>query len=154
MINETQTFNIIEAKSSDIEEMKSVLKSYQLPTEDIDFKKSTFWIIRDGKQIIACVGLEQYKPFGLVRSLGVNKEYRNLGLAIQLHNEVLQYARSWGMHSLYLLTTTADKFFEKQGWIFYARTAVPEVLKQTAEFTNICPNSAVCMKYDLTYTSS
>lgn len=46
---------------------------------------------------------------------------------------------------LYLLTTTAEKYFYKFGFQAINRVDVPEVISQTKKFQDICPLSAVAM---------
>jgi len=46
-----------------------------------------------------------------------------------------------------LLTTTADGFFQKQGWKVIHRNEVPEKIKTSTEFASICPSTAICMKF-------
>ena len=46
---------------------------------------------------------------------------------------------------MFLLTTTAESYFGKRGYSTTPREAVPEVIRNTKEFANICPGSAVLM---------
>jgi amino-acid N-acetyltransferase len=46
---------------------------------------------------------------------------------------------------LYLLTTTAEKYFPGFGFDQTPREAVPVEVQQTAEFKEICPSSATVM---------
>jgi amino-acid N-acetyltransferase len=47
---------------------------------------------------------------------------------------------------LYLLTTTAEDFFNKEGYEVINRDDVPESIKNTSEFSSVCPSSAIVMK--------
>jgi len=44
-----------------------------------------------------------------------------------------------------LLTTTAEKFFGTLGFTVVDRSKLPETIRKTNEFLNLCPTSAVCM---------
>jgi amino-acid N-acetyltransferase len=49
------------------------------------------------------------------------------------------------VETLYLLTTTAAPFFERYGYGAVAREEVPRPIRDTTEFTDLCPASATCM---------
>ena len=91
------------------------------------------------------VGLEIYGTVALLRSLAVapDGQGRGLGAALLAHAE--RAARQRGITALYLLTTTAEAFFARRGYVRLPRQAAPPVLRQTAEFAALCPASAVCL---------
>jgi amino-acid N-acetyltransferase len=49
------------------------------------------------------------------------------------------------LQEIYLITTTAAPFFEKQGFLQVDRARVPEAIRQTAQFTGGCPATATVM---------
>jgi amino-acid N-acetyltransferase len=49
------------------------------------------------------------------------------------------------VNSIYLLTETAEGFFSKEGFKKIAREQVPPSIKQTHEYSTLCPEDAVCM---------
>jgi amino-acid N-acetyltransferase len=51
-----------------------------------------------------------------------------------------------GIEEFYLLTTTADKFFARNGFEVIDRNKVPSSIAGTNEFDSICPATAVCMR--------
>ena len=53
--------------------------------------------------------------------------------------------------SSYLLTMTAADFFQKIGYEVNQRDKVPESIKKTEEFKNVCPVSAACLFKDLDF---
>ena len=67
---------------------------------------------------------------------------------ISLCSELVGLAKLKGVLEIYLLTTTAEGFFRRNGFERIERKIVPEVIKQTTEFTSLCPSSAVCMKME------
>jgi amino-acid N-acetyltransferase len=58
----------------------------------------------------------------------------------------LEQADAAGIEEVYLLTTTAEKYFPRFGFNRTARSAVPEAVKASAEFQGACPDTAVVMK--------
>lgn len=136
-------------EKSDIRRIKSLLKSADLPYEDIDLSKQDFIISVRSEKIIGIVGLEPYDECGLLRSLAVEDTYRGHGIGRALVMEMTGHAREKGIKYLFLLTLTADRFFEKEGFERISRESMPEAIQNTTEFTSICPVSSVCMKKEI-----
>jgi hypothetical protein len=87
-------------------------------------------------------GLEVFGSVALLRSLAVAPEARGLGHGKTLVDSIEGYARGLGVTELYLLTTTARPFFESLGYALADRSAAPESIRATREFSSICPGSA------------
>lgn len=147
MFMEEMTFRAGEI--NDIHKIKSLLKSADLPYEDIDLARQDFIAIAQGTKIIGTVGLETYGESGLLRSLAVEDAFRGFGLGRALAREMIGHAKDSGIKQLYLLTMTADRFFEKEGFEKISRESVPGAVKNTTEFTSICPVSSICMKKEV-----
>jgi amino-acid N-acetyltransferase len=62
-----------------------------------------------------------------------------------LVEQLLERAEKAGVDELYLLTTTAEKYFPKFGFTRTTRSAVPDSLKSSAEFRGACPDTAIVM---------
>ena len=134
------------ARSSDEPQLKQLLAECELPYEDITPSHlQHFLVLWDGAQLIGVIGLELLGTFALLRSLAVQVRYRGQGIGSQLTRQAEEYARSYEVEALYLLTTTAESFFAKQGHHTVGRNAVPAVVQETAEFRSICPSTAICM---------
>lgn len=99
--------------------------------------------------VTGVVGLELKNNTALLRSLAVIEPQRSKGLATQLVREIEKYARSQQIDTLYLLTLTAERFFAKQGYRKTDRQSAPPEIQDTAEFNKLCPQTAVCMKKQL-----
>ena len=124
----------------------NLLAACELPYQDITPSKlGQFWTLRDGDSVVGVVGLELYGNIGLLRSLAVLTRYRGRGLGSELLSKAEERARSQGIETLYLLTTTADEFFVRRGYERVERDSAPDAIKETAEFRSLCPDSAVCM---------
>jgi len=133
------------AKKSDLKEITKLLLDNQLPTTDITENTVQLFVGLINNEIIGVIGLEKYKPFGLLRSLAVSDEYKNHKIGEKLIKYLFDFCFSDKIEELYLLTTTAEKYFSKFGFQKIEREKVPEVIKQTKEFKDICPVSAVVM---------
>ena len=144
----TVPFEIEKPIAEDLQEVKQLLRQNKLPVEDIA-DLLHFFIVRKDKKIIGVIGLEVYNQYGLLRSMATSATYRNLGLAASLVDKLLQYAAELGLKEMYLLTETAEKYFEKRSFHKIERESVPEAIKQSKEFSHLCPSSAVVMKKDI-----
>ncbi len=91
------------------------------------------------------VGVEVYGEVGLLRSLAVEEALRGRGFAERLMQEAETYARANGVKTLYLLTTTAAKFFVALGYAEAPREAAPEAVRATSQFASLCPASSILM---------
>ena len=47
--------------------------------------------------------------------------------------------------AMYLLTTTAERFFAQRGYVRIARGSVVPAIQATREFTRLCPDSSTLM---------
>lgn len=123
----------------------AILQQQKLPTSDIDEDK-LLYLLMSGENIIGTAGLEIFEDCALLRSVSVIKEEQGKGYGKIINNEIENYAKESGINCLYLLTTTAKDFFDKQGYCVIKRHESPAALQQTAEFTSLCPSTAVVMK--------
>ena len=123
----------------------ALLQKQQLPTSDIDDDK-LLYLLLDGERVIGTAGLEIFDDCALLRSVSVTKEEQGKGYGRFINEAIENYTKESGINCLYLLTTTAKDFFDKQGYCVIKREDTPEAVKQTAEFTSLCPASAVVMK--------
>ena len=134
------------ADPRDEPQVRQLLAGCELPDEDITASHlQHFLVVRHETGLAGVIGLELFGQCALLRSLAVETHVRGQGIASQLVKKVEEYARYHDVESLYLLTTTAEGFFEKHGYRTTDRNNVPIVLKETAEFKSICPSTAICM---------
>ncbi|HUU77301.1 MAG TPA: arsenic resistance N-acetyltransferase ArsN2 [candidate division Zixibacteria bacterium] len=139
------------ANTTNLKSVLKLLKDLNLPTEGVKEHFNDFLVMKDNSNpkesnIIGCVGLEVYNKFGLLRSLAIEPKLQSQGLGNILTDAILDYARSIELHKIYLLTTTAEKFFLKKGFMKIKRDIVPAEVKQSIEFKSLCPDSAICME--------
>lgn len=130
--------------------INQLLQRVSLPCADAAYaEKAYFKAVSGDNKLAGCVGLEIYGRYGLLRSLAVDPAFRNQGIATQLINRVVQYALDRSISTLYLLTTTADRYFQRMGFDLTSRNDVPKELRQSSEFADICPVSAKVLKRDI-----
>lgn len=131
------------APISSRDEITALLAESALPSADVSLSPPLrFFGLRDGGALVALVGLELYPPFGLLRSLAVRPAFRKRGLARELVSFAESYAAAHGVACLYLLTTTADRFFLGLGYSPACRDSAPPAIRATAQFSGLCPASS------------
>jgi amino-acid N-acetyltransferase len=81
--------------------------------------------------------------------VAVEPVWRRQGLGRALVTEVIARAEARGIRALYLLTTTAERYFPSFGFARTTREAVPAPVRVSAEFGGACPASAVVMEKQL-----
>ena len=123
----------------------TLLQKQKLPIADIDDDK-LLYLLKNEERVIGTAGLEIFEDCALLRSVSIIKEEQGKGYGNFLNAAIENYAAESGINCMYLLTTTAKHFFDKQGYCVISRDEAPASIKQTAEFTSLCPSSAVVMK--------
>lgn len=136
---------LLEAK---IPEAIGLLQKNNLPTADLNGDTKLFGTYEDG-ELIGMAGIELYGADALLRSVCVDEAYRSKGMAEILTEHIEQYAKQEGAHTMYLLTTTAENYFKRKGFVKVDRNNVPQAIKQSSEFSSVCPSSAVVLKKEL-----
>lgn len=99
--------------------------------------------------LIGVVGLELYGAAGLLRSLAVEPKSQNSGLGRALVKHAENQASNAGVRELYLLTTTAERYFERLGYHTVPRSEAPTVIASTSQFSSLCPSSSAFMRKSL-----
>jgi len=66
-----------------------------------------------------------------------------------LTDAAIRLARDLQVPAIYLLTTTADRYFPKFGFEPIQRADVPPMVQTSVEFTSACPSSATVMRKSL-----
>lgn len=141
----TSEITLSSAGVDDLPAVRALLTAAELPSDDIAPHIGHFILAREGETLVGCVGLELAADVALFRSLAVDASRRGLGLGEKLTREMEGYAWGLGVRSLYLLTTTAEAFFQARGYTKIARSDAPPAIQATEEFRVCCPCTAVCM---------
>jgi len=137
-----------EVKSSrELESLQNFLKSNQLPADDLTLDKGLFLLYYNtDEKLIGSGGLEFYNNMALLRSLAVSQELRGQQVGKQIVADLIQLAADNNKKEVYLLTQTAYYFFQKLGFGEIPRDQVPDQIKSSTEFAQVCPASAQVMK--------
>lgn len=136
------------ATPADLPVAERLLAEDGLPVDDLDAGHLAFVAEVDGVPS-AVIGLEQYADQGLLRSLVVAGTARGTGLGRKLVAALEAFAAARGVTELWLLTIDADAFFAKLGYSERSRHEAPATIRGTAEFSSLCPASAVLMSKSL-----
>ncbi len=142
------TLTIRPADVRDIEATIGLLQGAGLPSTDLSADKLALVAERNGL-FQAAVGLESYGEVALLRSLIVSEDARGAGIGAALVTALELECRNEGMRELWLLTIDAERFFERLGYVTRSRDEVPEAIRSTAEFSELCPGDAVLMSRKL-----
>jgi amino-acid N-acetyltransferase len=129
------------AASTDADAIERLLRANHLPVDGVRDCMRSALVVRDSRAIAGCAALEVYASGALLRSVAVDASRRGEGLGRQLTEAALVLARTRGMPAVYLLTTTAGKFFPRFGFEKIERADAPEDVHQSIEFTSACPGS-------------
>jgi amino-acid N-acetyltransferase len=133
------------ATNADLSAVESLLSASDLPLDGVRDNFSSFIVAEDEGKIAGAIGLEEFGSTALLRSAVVSAEHRGNGIGRRLVERLLDHAEDAGIDELYLLTTTAEKYFPRFGFTPTTRSAVPDALKASAEFQGACPDTAVVM---------
>ncbi len=136
---------LLPATPADEPAVSALLASCGLPHVDVAPHLRHFTIARDGSRVVGVIGLEVHGADGLLRSLAVAPDRRGQGVARRLYATLIRDARRLGITRLFLLTTSAQGFFEMLGFRAVKREAVPDAIRATGEFRQLCPETAECM---------
>jgi amino-acid N-acetyltransferase len=149
---QSETLNNHLADPADLEDLPGVyrlLTECDLPSSDLISSQVRIWVLRKGQDIIGTIGLELYGDHGFLRSFAVTQPYRKLGMGGRLIDTLIEFSRSQGVHTLHLLTTSAENYFEKIGFKKWDRTEAPETIRGNAQFSTLCSSAAVYMNRKL-----
>jgi N-acetylglutamate synthase-like GNAT family acetyltransferase len=133
------------AAPSDLAAVERLLTASGLPLDGVREALPTFIVAEAGTDIVGVAGLEVCGDNALLRSVAVSPSWRSRGLGRTLVTRILSDAEARGIHALYLLTTTADRYFPSFGFREINRDAVPADVRDTAEFRGACPSTATVM---------
>ena len=133
------------AQPQDLPAVERLLAASSLPLEGVREALPTFVVAQAGNDIVGVAGLEVCCDNALLRSVAVADDWRSRGLGRELVTHVIAEAEARGIHALYLLTPTAERYFPSFGFHAIPRDAVPADVRETEEFRSACPASATVM---------
>jgi N-acetylglutamate synthase-like GNAT family acetyltransferase len=144
------------AAPTDLSAVEQLLVTSGLPLDGVSDALPTFVVAESGDDLVGVAGLEVCCDNALLRSVAVRPEWRSHGVGRALVNRVIADAEARGIHALYLLTTSAERYFPSFGFRTISREEVPTDVRATAEFREACPASAtvMCRACDVAATPS
>jgi amino-acid N-acetyltransferase len=134
------------ARTSDLAGIRWLLRYEQLPDEDVSEQLlEHFLVYRDQKGVVGAVALEPFGEFVLLCSLVVATDCRHDGIGGRLTLAAEALAQRRRASSIYLLTTSAERFFAKRGYRTIPRTEAPIEIHRSSQFSRLCPSTAILM---------
>lgn len=140
------TVTIAPARWSDYDVVAALLEREHLPLAGLRQHFDTAIVARAGNRIVGCAALEPYEGGALLRSVAVDAEYRGTGVGSELTRAAIQLATQRLVPAVYLLTTTAERFFRKFNFEIVDRADVPHSVAASEEFAHACPSTAIVMR--------
>lgn len=133
-----------------LEKLQKFLQSNKLPYTDISLHGNMFIGYYDEREnLIGTGGLEVYGNTALLRSVAVDKSARGKSFGKKIVDDLVAKAKSISLTDIYLLTETAHDFFLKKGFTDIPRYEVPEPVRNSSQFSQMCPASANSMIYKI-----
>ncbi len=138
---------VADAEPEDLEEIRALLREAGLNDDGVDGCLAGFIVAREGPRLIATACLEDCGAAGLLRSVAVVPDRRRRGLAAGLVLTLLGRSASKGHGAVYLLTSTAQGYFERFGSTHIERSQVSPAVQETGQFrSQVCASSAVMVR--------
>lgn len=110
------------ATDRDLPEICALLERVHLPLAGVNEHLATMLVAREGEQIVGTAALT---------------------------DAALPLAATRGANTVFLLTTTAERFFPKCGFEQIGRDQVPASVRRSVEFQRACPVSTIVMRKQL-----
>jgi amino-acid N-acetyltransferase len=155
--SDTETLSLIPVEASDAR-LSELLHAHDLVTEDLADSPGQFYLAVSGRgvtsddapippdAIAGGFGLElDQAGRGLVRSLAVVAHHRRRGIGGALMRQIEALAEGHGVRELWLITTTAERFFNRHGYATVDRGSLPPLVAESAQLQLYCAGDAWVM---------
>ena len=146
---QTSSISIRPAADRDLMAVERLLETNKLPLVGVREAIDDFLVAERDGVVVGVIGLEIYDDRGLLRSAAVDGDERGTGVGASLVGALIESARARGLTELVLLTTTAEDWFPRFGFVAIARDETPVAVRRSAEFKGACPASAIVMQLNL-----
>jgi len=134
------------AHPEDTPAILQLLAENDLPLEGAAECAETALVARADGRLVGSAMLEVYPDGALLRSVAVHASVRNRRVGHRLTEAASNLAGTRALPAMYLLTTTAEKFFRRLGFDKIERTDVPAGVQGSVEFRSACPATATVMR--------
>jgi len=142
------TLAIRPASAADLAASIDLLKKARLPVADLSAERLAF-VAEIDDIFQGVIGVESFGEIALLRSLVVSPDARGAGIGPALVTALQVACLANGALELWLLTIDADRFFEKLGFATRDRADAPVAIRNTQEFSGLCPGDAILMSKNL-----
>jgi thioredoxin type arsenate reductase len=130
-------------RADELPAIESLIAANELPVAVVrDGFPAAYVVARRADRIVGVAALERHGDAALLRSVAVARSERGHGTGIALVANRLLHADG---ARVFLLTTTAARFFTRFGFVAVDRHDAPPAVQQSPEFAALCPSSATCM---------
>ncbi len=137
------------AHHRDLPDVRRLLEQCRLPLAGVDEQVETMVVAREDGSVVGTAALELYADGALLRSVAVDPRRQGAGLGHELTEAALRLAAEAGAEAVFLLTTTAERFFPRFGFDQIPRDDVPSSIQTSVQFQSACPSSAIVMRKHL-----
>ena len=142
----TRVADVRSATAADYPAVIALLEAAGLPTTGVPRTLVDFLVANRADGLAGAIGLERYGSGALLRSAVVRPGDQGTGIGAALVHALLDRARDGGLREIYLLTTTAERWFPRFGFSPIGREQVPDAVRASVEFREACPASAAVMR--------
>jgi amino-acid N-acetyltransferase len=137
------------ATAADRAAIEELLTASALPVAGLADHLASALVAESDGTLVGSAAVEGHGEHGLLRSVAVHPSWRASGLGARLVAAAIALAAERGLREIWLLTTTAERYFPRFGFEVVAREALPAALDASAELRGACPASAVAMRLRL-----
>ena len=104
-------------QTRDLDRVREMLAGAAMMTDGIEWPAACYIIAYNGDEAIGVVGIEAKIDAALIRSLYVKPSMRQRGIGTALLAAARKAAHNRGARHLYLFSTNAGGYFERQGFM-------------------------------------
>lgn len=123
--------------------LSRALAKAKLPIDDIESPTLLFWRFETTDSIpVGFGGLEIYGEDALMRSIVILPPLRSRGLGTAVVGQLETEAAVLKCRAVWLLTDGASEFFDRLGYAKCDRAVVPQAIRESREFAQLCPETA------------
>jgi amino-acid N-acetyltransferase len=138
--------HIERAAARDASDVLRLVEENQLTTDGLLDHLATILVARLDHRIVGTAALEIHNDGALLRSVAVSSAVRGRGLGAALVESALHVAEELSVREVYLLTFTAENYFQRLGFELLDRGDVPDAVRTSVQFTHACPSTALVMR--------
>lgn len=136
----------VEVSAAACPELAAVLAACGLPVGDLGEAGRRFFRFADAAGVIGFIGAEAAGDAVLLRSLAVVPQRRGEGWGRRMLDWALARAAAEGYAEAYGLTVTIEPLLARFGWERVERANAPAAIRDSRQFSGLCPCSAALMR--------